>query len=340
MSTPDPPYRPELSGASAALNARSERFAAVANRRHREKRVADYAPADPSRLSVEQKRAWEEDGFFVLRGRVSRDFCRQIDTSVIETVRRMDRDGTTLDATTILGGSFTVHEENFQGDVERPEDRISKLYNLHREDLFRQLARREDITQLIGGLLGRDVDVFNSQYIFKNTGAWGQPWHQDALYFDFDRFPQVGMWLATSPSTLENGCLYVVPGSHREPIHEHLPDRRPGANLGYLEVRDYNFSAETPLLMEPGDVLLFHSFLMHRSVDNTSTGRRTAVVYHYGAAGTRNKGLPSPTLDWMPVLREGAPIAPGARDPWAQWRTRLQLAVGVALFRLQKIFRR
>ncbi len=330
----------EAPHASDKKDAQIERFASLANRRHDTKQVADYAPADPTRLSVEQARSWEEDGFFVLRGLVAADFCARLDTAVIEMVRRMETDGTELDSTKILGASFSVQEENFTHDVERPEDRISKLYNIHREDLFRHLARNEDLTRLIGGLLGPDVDVFNSQYIFKNPGAWGQPWHQDALYFDFDRFPQVGMWLATSPSTLENGCLYVVPGSHREPIHEHLPDQRPGANLGYLEVRDYDFDSEVPMRMEPGDVLLFHSFLMHRSVDNTSNGRRTAVVYHYGATGTKNKGLPSPTIDWMPALRRGFAVPPGTYNPWSQWRTRLQLAIGPPLVRVLRAFGR
>lgn len=197
----------------------------------------------------------------------------------------------------------------FLHDVDEPEDKISKLYNLHREAPYRTLARRPDLALLISGLLGPDVDIFNSQYIFKNPGAWGQPWHQDSLYFQFNRFPQAGVWLATSEATAENGCLYVLPGSHREPIHEHLPDSRADANLGYVEIRDHDFSGSVPVLMEPGDILVFHSFLMHRSADNTSDGRRTAVVDHYGQAGTRQTGLPSPTVDWMPIVRD--PEFPG-----------------------------
>jgi ectoine hydroxylase-related dioxygenase (phytanoyl-CoA dioxygenase family) len=68
------------------------------------------------------------------------------------------------------------------------------------------------------------------------------------------------VWLATTRATIENGCLFVAPGSHRESIHKVIPDRRPGSNYGYMEVIDYDFSKAVPVLMDPGDVLVFHSF--------------------------------------------------------------------------------
>lgn len=319
---------------------KAERLAAFANRGRRRKVVESYEPVAPERLTPEQRRSWEEDGYFVMRGLVPAETCARIDADVIARVREMDASGSSMDSLKVSGGSFTVAEENFLHEVEKPEDKISKLYNLHREDLFRHLSRSPDLATILSGLLGPDVDVFNSQYIFKNPGAWGQPWHQDSLYFQFDRFPQVGIWLATSEATVENGCLFVAPGSHREPLHKHLADSRPGANLGYLEIRDYDFADAVPVLMQPGDVLVFHSFLMHRSVDNQSRSRRTAVVYHYGAAGTRHLGMRSPTVDWMPAVRDGAAVPPGTHQPWQQWRNRLQLGIGVGIFRLQRLFKR
>ncbi len=318
---------------------KSDKIASVLNRNLDQKKVASYAPVDASRLTPEQARRWEQDGYFVLPQLVCAKICAKINETVIAKVRRMDTEGTAVQETRIHEGSFTLPEENFSKEVATAEDRVSKLYNLHREDVFRHLARREDLVQLLGGLLGPDVDIFNSQYIFKNPGAWGQPWHQDSLYFNFSKFPQAGVWLATSRATVENGCLYVMPGSHREPIHEHRPDSRPEANLGYVEIRDYDFSNEVPMLMEPGDVLVFHSFLMHRSADNRSDDRRTALVYHYGNAGTRQVGLPSPTVDWMPALRAGSPVPPGVHQPWRQWRTRLQLGIGVFLHKVQQLLK-
>jgi ectoine hydroxylase-related dioxygenase (phytanoyl-CoA dioxygenase family) len=63
--------------------------------------------------------------------------------------------------------------------------------------------------------------------------------------------------------------------------------------------------------MEPGDLLLFHSHLMHRSTDNESAHGRAAMVYHYAEAGTVDNsaqrfGFVPPNVDWMPVRRAGA----------------------------------
>lgn len=98
------------------------------------------------------------------------------------------------------------------------------------------------------------------------------------------------MWLAVTEATLENGCLRVLPGSHREPVHEHEPDRHPNANYGYVEIVDHDMGGSERLLMDPGDLLLFDSHLMHRSTDNESAGIRAAMVFHYAATGTVDRG--------------------------------------------------
>jgi ectoine hydroxylase-related dioxygenase (phytanoyl-CoA dioxygenase family) len=61
---------------------------------------------------------------------------------------------------------------------------------------------------------------------------------------------------------------------------------RPGANHGYVEIVDHHMSGAVPVLMDPGDLLVFDGHLMHRSTDNTSTGKRGAMVFHYAATGT------------------------------------------------------
>jgi phytanoyl-CoA hydroxylase len=68
----------------------------------------------------------------------------------------------------------------------------------------------------VSEILGTDAPAcFFSQFIFKNPGAWGQPWHQDACYFPFTPSrPVVGIWLAVTEATPDNGCLHVLPGSH------------------------------------------------------------------------------------------------------------------------------
>jgi ectoine hydroxylase-related dioxygenase (phytanoyl-CoA dioxygenase family) len=164
------------------------------------------------------------------------------------------------------------------------------------------------VTDIAAQLIGPDIDVFLSQFIFKTSGAWGQPWHQDSFYFPFEPArPVVGVWLAVTEATLRNGCLHVLPGSQTEPIHRHGPDSRPGANHGYFEIDDHDMSTAQPVLMDPGDLLVFDSHLMHCSTDNESDGIRAAMVYHYAAAGTVDHSEEFfPCLnDWVPARRQG-----------------------------------
>jgi len=267
---------------------------------------------DLSLLEDALARGWAENGFFILRGLVAPDVCDAMSAAAIDLFTRAEDDGHSF-AGHHFGdsGVIAVEEAARVGSGAAADQRMSKLFNLHRKEPFRSFASHPTVLRALHAILGPDVSCFNSQYIFKNPGVWGQPWHQDSLYYAFDRMPQVGVWLATSKATVENGCLFVAPGSHLEPILPHVPDARPGSNFGYVEVVDYDYARAVPALMEPGDVLVFHSFLLHKSNDNVSDDRRSALVYHYGHSATEVLGPRSATIDFMPVLEGGEPVTAG-----------------------------
>jgi len=226
--------------------------------------------------------AFERDGFVRLPGFASADTCRRMLERVVEISRER--------AEGIGGDQLVLPEANLVGRDGLPEELVSKVFKLHRDSVFEEFCRDPSVTDLVAELVGPKLDCFLSQFIFKNPGAWGQPWHQDSFYFPFDPpRPILGVWLAVTAATLENGCLHVIPGSHQQPVHEHVPDRRPGANYGYVEIVDHDMSASVPVLMDPGDLLLFDSHLMHRSTDNESGGIRAAMVYHYAQTGTTQR---------------------------------------------------
>jgi len=279
-------------------------------------------------LSDDQLRSWRDAGSFVLEGFVDQATCEAMLARAVELSRR-NAEGKSI------GHSLVDPERNPWPEARQPEDRVSKIFILHDWDpVFGAFARDRRLVAVITELLGPDVDCFLSQFIFKNPGAIGQPWHQDSLYFPFEPDRQVGIWVAVTDATPTNGPLSVLPGSHREPVHEHVPDRRPDANLGYTEIVDMDFSAAERVLMRAGDVLVFDSHLMHCSTDNESDGARAAMVYHYAAAGTvdhtyarlreqadamgempedvkraATEGEEESPYHWMPAGRGGAVVA-------------------------------
>jgi ectoine hydroxylase-related dioxygenase (phytanoyl-CoA dioxygenase family) len=247
--------------------------------------------------------AYERDGFVRIEGFASAEVCDAMLARVVE-LARLAADGVDISP------PFVMPEEqaDFRDRPATPEELVSKIFRLARDPVFEAFAASDTVVDLVGQVIPAvDLDCFLSQFIFKNRGAWGQPWHQDAYYFPFEPpRPVVGVWLAVTEANLENGCLHVLPGSHREPVATHVPDQRPDANYGYMEIVDHDVSASVPVLMQPGDLLLFDSHLMHRSTDNDSPGIRAAMVFHYAAADTvdRTEEFRGYTVnDWMPVRR-------------------------------------
>ena len=254
-------------------------------------------------LSEEQRRGWERDGFFVVRRLADAATCKAMRERALELVRRAD-------AGESIGDAYIVPEPALAG-APRAEDRVSKVFRVHRDEpVFHAFACDARVLDTVEGILGPGLDCFLSQFIFKLPGSLGQPWHQDAFYFPFDRGPQVGAWLAITEATLDNGPLWVLPGSHSEPVHRAVRDAREHAGPAYVEIMGHDTSGAIPVLLDPGDLLFFHSHLMHKSTDNAVDYERAAMVYHYGEAGTRDLsverwGRTPPNIDWMPVRRRG-----------------------------------
>jgi ectoine hydroxylase-related dioxygenase (phytanoyl-CoA dioxygenase family) len=253
-------------------------------------------------LGSSQLAAFERDGCAILP-----QFANATVTSAIldaaVALARCDQ----VESATDRSRPFVLAESNLSNaEVTDPEQAVSKVFRVHREEPFRSFATRPDLRAIVATLLGTDLlACFLSQFIFKNPGAWGQPCHQDSFYFPFTPMrPVVGVWLACTDATLENGCLWVVPGSHREPIHEHVPDRRPNANIGYVEIVDHDLSAAVPVEMAAGDLLVFDSYLMHYSNDNQSPRWRAAMVYHYAPRSTADHTVETRGYtinDWMEI---------------------------------------
>jgi phytanoyl-CoA hydroxylase len=229
--------------------------------------------------------SYARDGFVVLRRFWSEAKTRGLLDAAIRLARD-DSDGTSI------APAFVLPEANLAGAGSgQPEEEVSKIFRVHRIAPFFDFVTDAALVRAVRSILETDsVSLFGSQFIFKYAGAWGQPCHQDSHYFPFEPMrPVTGAWLATTHSSTRNGGLRVIAGSHREPIREHVPDRRPGANYGYMEIVDVDLEAAEPVAMEPGDLLLFDSYLMHFSTDNDSGERRAAMVCHFAPSHTLDR---------------------------------------------------
>lgn len=172
----------------------------------------------------------------------------------------------------------------------RPQDAIAKLQDLQDDPVFSTYLGHHRLLDVVENFCGPNIKTVHNMLINKPPGVDGRhPLHQDLLYFPFrpeDRI--VATWTALEAVNRANGCLAVIPGSHREGLREHgnIDDNR-NINLAYFGARDIDIERRVHIEMAAGDVLFFHPLLLHGSGRNTSAGYRRAISAHYAACECR-----------------------------------------------------
>ncbi|TVR48157.1 MAG: phytanoyl-CoA dioxygenase family protein [Puniceicoccaceae bacterium] len=133
-------------------------------------------------------------------------------------------------------------------------------------------------------VIGPDVKCMQSMLFIKASGKPGQHWHQDEFYIPTRDRSLAGAWIALDDATVANGCLWVIPGSHRPGIiwpQEMHEDRRfdcSGRSYGH----PYAETDAIPVEVKAGSVVFFNGYLLHGSMPNRSRGGyRRSLVNHY-----------------------------------------------------------
>jgi ectoine hydroxylase-related dioxygenase (phytanoyl-CoA dioxygenase family) len=163
--------------------------------------------------------------------------------------------------------------------------------------VFRAHACNAKIVECIAALLGQNLKLYQDQLFMKPPRVGSrQKYHQDQpLGFYLDPPQLVTCWAAMDDSTLANGCLRVIPGTHKcgEIPREKWQEYERRAIEGRL-------TEEVPLVMKAGDCSFHHGFLLHASEVNRSDQRRRGYATHYVPAEVRYVG-PEPRPEFLLV---------------------------------------
>ena len=155
------------------------------------------------------------------------------------------------------------------------------------DDTFGLLTRSKRIIEATQTLLGEgEVCHFHSKLMQKEPqvgGAW--EWHQDYGYWYKNGFPfpdaMISVMVALTEATKENGCLQVLKGSHKMGRLEHsFAGEQQGADMPFVEEALKLFE-RVYVELEPGDILFFHSNILHMSEANLSNGPRWSLISAY-----------------------------------------------------------
>jgi ectoine hydroxylase-related dioxygenase (phytanoyl-CoA dioxygenase family) len=153
--------------------------------------------------------------------------------------------------------------------------------------LMRRTVAHPVVVDALTQVIGPDVKAMQSMLFIKSEGKPGQAWHQDELFIPTRDRSLTAAWIALDDATVENGCLWVLPGSHRPGVL--YPDRDQHDSRFDCEVEAYDFPYRdqdaVPVEVPAGSVVIFNGYLLHRSLPNTGRhGLRRALVNHYMSA--------------------------------------------------------
>lgn len=169
---------------------------------------------------------------------------------------------------------------NKHSDIE-PDEISSHL--LQRDAEWYSLISNPALVNIAESLLGQGIAHFYSRYFAKKPNVGREvPWHQDGAYYPLDPIKLCTLWVSLTESTLDNGCLKVIPGTHKFDLHKiQETDNKNSILKRVMDTTGLDTSEVVNIITSPGDVVIIHPNLMHSSEINTSTDWRIGLAIRY-----------------------------------------------------------
>jgi len=253
------------------------------------------------RLTSEERAQYNRDGFLVLPAFVETNSCDRLRARAEELVRDFDASG--------IVSIFSTHEQSrlsddyfltsgdkirffFEEDAFLPngtlkqdkEKSINKIgHALHDLDpVFSEFSRTTDIAQLVADLGIERPVLLQGMYIFKQPKIGGEvTCHQDSTFLYTEPIDIVGLWFALEDATLENGCLWAIPGGHKLGLKSRwLRTAEGGMKFEIFDSNPWPEEKLVPLEVRKGGLIILNGLSPHKSLANRSTKSRHAYTLH------------------------------------------------------------
>jgi ectoine hydroxylase-related dioxygenase (phytanoyl-CoA dioxygenase family) len=216
------------------------------------------------RISEEQKKKYQEDGFFILENVIQEDELEKIRSECDDLIRQQDKEMEELGVDTLGLSRKNSRYFVFLAYKERPH-----LGNFIFSDKMAEICK---------ATIGDDAYLFWEQFVVKGTDKKGAEftWHQDSGYVDHEHKPYVNAWIPLDDVNEENGTIYLLPYSlagTSEKI-EHKPIEGTKDREGY-----FGQEKGIPANIKAGSIVIFSSTTFHRSgANNTDKMRRAYAI--------------------------------------------------------------
>ena len=252
-------------------------------------------------ISAEQLARYKDDGFLVIEGFAAEESCdrlraraealvQQFDPAEVVSIFTTREQNRVADEYFLTSGDkirFFFEENAFlpDGTLKYEKERsINKIgHALHDLDpVFNNFSRTQQLKQLAAALGFEKPLLLQSMYIFKQPNIGGEvSCHQDSTFLYTEPTEITGLWFALEDATIDNGCLWAIPGGHRRGLKSRWV-RAPEGRMTF-EVYDPEPWPENelvPLEVSKGSLIILNGLLPHRSYENRSTRSRHAYTLH------------------------------------------------------------
>jgi phytanoyl-CoA hydroxylase len=252
-------------------------------------------------ISEQQIAEYRDTGFLVLENFASESDCDCLRARAEELVQEFDpaevvsifstREQNRIADEYFLGSGdkirFFFEENAFNADGTlkyEKEKSINKIgHALHDLDpVFDRFSRSQKLKELATALGFEDSLLLQSMYIFKQPNIGGEvSCHQDSTFLYTEPIDIVGLWFALEDATIENGCLWAIPGGHRRGLKSRwVRSRNDGMEFEIYDKEPWPEDELVPLEVKKGSLILLPGLLPHRSFENRSPHSRHAYTLH------------------------------------------------------------
>lgn len=229
------------------------------------------------RLSEEQKSFYWENGYLVIKELIDFTSLYSYKQRFLQICKGI------VDSPVMIVKEQALFEKNL-----KPEEYINKLQEILYDDVFMTYGEHPRLLDVISQFIGDDITAIHSMFINKPPGTARHPPHQDLFYFPIRPVDKIiGSWTAVDHVNKDNGCLYVIPKSHKQDIlypHGDVPE---AGKLYHGILNEETLAPEharVSLDMAPGDTVLLHPRLLHGSGPNRTQRHRKAITVHFASS--------------------------------------------------------